>query len=105
MSIAAPSAGLAVIEEKLSEPPHCSPTVIWLAGTGARVTLFASGSSAWIAAMPASMVLRVPPVSCMMKLCSLVPLVSFSLSNSVLTWLRSQPSPTTRTAAMFGWRM
>jgi hypothetical protein len=53
-----------VIDEKPSDPPHCSPTVMWLAGTRVRVTRFASGNISLIAAMPASMVLRVPPVSC-----------------------------------------
>ena len=105
MSIATPNAGLAVIDEKLSEPPHCSPTVTWLASTGTRVTLLASGSNALIASMPASMVCLVPPESCITKVLSVVPAVSFSAWNRVLIWLRSHPSPTTSTAAMFGWRM
>ena len=91
-----------MIEEKPSEPPHCRPTVMWLAGTGARVTRLASGSISWTAAMPASMVLRVPPASCMTKVRSRAPPASFSLSNSVLIWLRSQPRPITSTAAKFG---
>ncbi len=65
MSIAAPSAGLAVMPEKPSEPPHSRPIFRWLALTGSRLTALAAGSISSIAAMPAAMVARVPPVSCM----------------------------------------
>ena len=41
--------------------------MMWLAATRVRVTRFASGSISFTAAMPASIVLRVPPVSCMTK--------------------------------------
>ena len=99
MSIAAPNAGFAVIDEKPSEPPHCRPTMMWLAGTRVRVTRLASGSISFTASTPAATVLVVPPSSCMTnerrrelssRLCSL---------NNLLTWLRSQPSPMTSAAA------
>ncbi|MNS75334.1 hypothetical protein D3C72_1088480 [compost metagenome] len=62
--MAAPRAGLAVMPEKPSDPPHSSPILRWLAGTGCRVAALAAGSMASIARMPAAMVSRVPPVSC-----------------------------------------
>ena len=66
---------------------------------GTRLTRFASGSSSFTAATPASIVWRVPPVSCITKVRSFAPPASFSLSNRVLIWFRSQPRPTTSTAA------
>ena len=78
---------------------------MWLASTGTRVTLLASGRSSLIASIPASMVFLVPPESCITNVLSFVPAVSFSAWNRVLIWFLSQPRPTTSTAAMFGWRM
>src|SRR6218665_161342 len=64
MSIAAPSAGLALMPEKPSEPPHSSPMQRWLALTLLRRAALASGSISSTARMPASMVARGPAVSC-----------------------------------------
>ena len=93
-----------MIDEKPSEPPHCRPTHRWLAETVWRFAALASGSSAFTASMPASMVFRVPPLSCMMKVCSFGPGASPSCSSRPASWLRSQPSPMIIAAARLGWR-
>ncbi len=102
--MAAPSAGLALMLEKPSEPPHCSPMLRWLALTGSRRTALAWGSSASISPTPWAMVSRVPPMSCMSKGTSSGPLASPWLSSRSAIWLRSQPRPTTSTAARLAWR-
>ena len=49
---AAPSAGLALMPSSRPEPPHCRPTVMWLAGTGWRCTRLASSSIHSTSSMP-----------------------------------------------------
>ena len=65
--MAAPRAGLAVMPEKPSEPPHSRPIFRWLALTVLRRAASASGSISSMARMPASMVTRVPPTSCITR--------------------------------------
>ncbi|MNT57448.1 hypothetical protein D3C72_1948150 [compost metagenome] len=102
--MAAPSAGLAVIAEYPSEPPHSRPIFRWLAGTGLRRAALACGSSASVARMPASIVARVPPVSCITSVRTRASSARCCDSINEATWLRSQPSPTISTAARLGWR-
>ncbi|MNT31776.1 hypothetical protein D3C72_1676250 [compost metagenome] len=102
--MAAPSAGLALMPEKPSEPPHSRPILRWLAGTGWRFAALAAGSIASTARMPAAMVARVPPVSCITSVCTAGPGSRPCDSTSDATWLRSQPRPTISTPARFGWR-
>ena len=47
---------------------------------------------------------RVPPVSCMLKATSRGPRCRPWLASRSSSWLRSQPSPTTSTAARLAWR-
>jgi hypothetical protein len=65
---------------------------------------FASGSISFTAAMPASIVLRVPPVSCMTIVRRRELTARFCSCMSPLIWLRSQPSPMISAPAMFAWR-
>ena len=66
-SEATPSAGLAVMPEKPSEPPHSSATLSSEAGIGSREMALTSGRSAWICSTIVAMVLVVPPVSWMVR--------------------------------------
>jgi hypothetical protein len=47
--------------------------MMWLAGTGVRVALFASSSSHSTSSMPCATVFLVPPVSWMLNECSVGP--------------------------------
>jgi hypothetical protein len=64
MSAATPKAGLAVMPELPSEPPHSRPTINSLAGTDSRRTSFTRGSNSATLRTAASTVLTVPPKSC-----------------------------------------
>ena len=75
--------------------------MMWLAGTGVRVTRFASGSISFTAATPAAMLLVVPPSSCITNVRRRELVSSPCSLKSLLTWLRSQPSPITRAPARF----
>ena len=101
-SAATPSAGLAVMAENPSEPPHCSPRIRWRAGTFWRLTALAAGSISLILAMPASTVLRVPPVSWMTRVWIREPTSSSSATTSAESWLDSQPRPMISTPAKLG---
>ncbi len=102
--MAAPSAGLALMPEKPSEPPHSRPILRWLAGTGSRVAVLAPGSISSMARMPAWMVAAVPPLSCMTMVRTWLPGTRPCDSIRPATWLRSQPRPTISTPARLGWR-
>ena len=102
--MAAPSAGLAVMPEKPSEPPHSRPIFRCAALTGWRRMSLAPGSIASTAAMPAAMVARVPPVSCITKVLTWLPNVRPCEATRSATWLRSQPRPTISTPPRLGWR-
>ena len=104
MSMAAPRPGLAVMPEKPSEPPHSSPILRWLALTVVRRASLAMGSISSMARMPASIVARVPPTSCITIVRSSLPSFSPCESTSESTWLRSHPRPTMSTPARLGWR-
>ena len=102
-SEAAPRAGLAVMPEKPSEPPHCSARRSSEAGTGSRVARFTSGKSAWIWSTIIATVLVVPPVSWMVRpwkrSARSVPKRDFIRP----TCITSQPRPTKTAAPTFGW--
>ena len=72
------------------------------AGTGCRVTWFASGSISRIIAMPCAIVFAVPPVSWMLNVRSSGLSVSASAPSSALIWFASQPRPMISTPAKFG---
>ena len=65
MSLATPSAGLAVTPLLPSEPPQLVPSTISLAGIGSRRTSFAPAAVRQAFRTPASIVFVVPPRSCM----------------------------------------
>ena len=90
--------------DSASEPPHCSARVSAEAGHGVRRAAFASTSISATIARPRRTVSRCPPTDWMFIVLSSVPVSRPSLATVSPSWLISQPSPTSSTAATFGWR-
>ena len=85
MSIAAPSAGIGGDRrEAVGAAALQADREVARPTPSARSTALASGSIACTAAMPASMVLRVPPVSCITKVCSVGPAAELLLLQQAL---------------------
>ena len=63
---------------------------------------FAAASISLISAMPCSIALRVPPVSWMLKVRSVLAFLQVCAPSSELIWFDSQPRPITSTPAKFG---
>ena len=63
----------------------------------------ARGSISSIKAMPFSTVRRVPPESWMLKTLSVSPTRKLLCASQVLSWLASQPKPTTTTPQKLAW--
>ncbi len=102
MSVAAPSAGLAVMPDSPSEPPHCRPTTSSLSGIGTRSTALTAGSSSAIAAIAAAIVLRVPPVSWMVRPWKRSSPEAPNACRMRPTCITSQPSPMNSAAPTLG---
>ena len=97
--------------ERMAAYPHVDGVVALSHGLGCgmemsgepmdllRRTRSASGSRLLTASTPASIVLRVPPVSCMTKVCRRWFGASPWSCSSAASWLRSHPRPTMSTAA------
>ena len=111
-SAAYPSAGLAVIPEFPSDPPHSSARQSLLAGCSVRRQASATGRMSATARVTASTVRATPPWSWMLTTVGrrgacprLDPGAIRSWTSTIsLAWLTSHPSPTSTQAATLGWR-
>ena len=101
MSKATPIAGLAVRPDVASEPPQIVPTTSSDSAIGTRSCASSSASIAATQSRPASIVLRVPPVSWMPSVCTGRPLAAITFASARLS-KPSQPSETRSAAPTLG---